>query len=355
MEKLLTLDEITLFPSELNNGYSNLSNFNYGVTNEADKISSLPIFTSPNPDIINENNCEYFSKAGIRPVIPRTVCLENRLNYCQYVFASFSIEEINENFLIRGKRSSNTYFFISIDNNLNGSDISILNISIQLKKVYGDQIIIMAGCIGNYKTYLQYSKAGIEYARVGCGSSSVVDSTKYGFYYPLASLIIDIFSYKSTSGVGLKCSKIVADGGINTPADIIKCMALGADYVMLGTQFATVLESAGQIYQKTTNKEFIKVDPSILNEKDTEILKLYRYYRGLSSNEIQASNLGVRLDDYMKSNIIKREDCEKRLIEITCNLSTWLNRFYDCSSNAFVLSNATNWSEFKKNSKYARI
>lgn len=357
MEKLLTLDEITLYPSELNNGYNRISNFNYGVTDSADNVTSLPIFTSPNPDIINEYNCEYFSKAGIRPVLPRTISLENRLNLCQVVFANFTLEEINENFLVRGKRASNTYFFISIDS-LNGADINILNMAIQLKKVYGDQVVLMAGCIGNYKTYLSYSKAGIEYARVGCGSSSSVRTDKYGFYYPLGSLLIDIYSYRATSGIGLKHSKIVADGGINTPADIMKCFALGADYVMLGNQFATVLESAGQILQKKMNgskAEFIKVDPSILNENDIKLLDLYRYYGGLTKNELQASLLGYSsVEDYLKDGV-RHEDCERNLIKITCDLNTWLSNFYNCSSNAFILSNATNWEEFRTNVKYARI
>ena len=40
MEKLLELDDIILYPSELNNGYQ-INKYNYGVLDDIDKISNL--------------------------------------------------------------------------------------------------------------------------------------------------------------------------------------------------------------------------------------------------------------------------------------------------------------------------
>jgi GMP reductase len=47
-----------------------------------------------------------------------------------------------------------------------------------------------------------------------------------------------------------KTSKIVADGGFREYSDIIKALALGADYVMLGSILNKCLESSGDTYWK---------------------------------------------------------------------------------------------------------
>ena len=43
------------------------------------------------------------------------------------------------------------------------------------------------------------------------------------------------------------CTKVIADGGIRNYNDVIKALALGADYVMIGGLFATFIESAGEV------------------------------------------------------------------------------------------------------------
>ena len=81
MEKLLELEDIALYPSELNNGYQ-VSKYNYGVLDELDKTTSLPIFTSPSDSVVDRNNWRVWSKEGIRPVLPRTENIDIRLDGC---------------------------------------------------------------------------------------------------------------------------------------------------------------------------------------------------------------------------------------------------------------------------------
>ena len=61
----------------------------------------------------------------------------------------------------------------------------------------------------------------------------------------MASLVADTYMVKRE--IRGKC-KIVADGGIRGYGDIIKALALGADYVMVGSVFSRMLESEGDIY-----------------------------------------------------------------------------------------------------------
>ena len=55
-------------------------------------------------------------------------------------------------------------------------------------------------------------------------------STQTSVHYPMASLLDEISKIKGKT-------KVVADGGISGYSDAIKCLALGADYVMMGKVF----------------------------------------------------------------------------------------------------------------------
>jgi IMP dehydrogenase len=61
---------------------------------------------------------------------------------------------------------------------------------------------------------------------------------------------------------------IVADGGIKTAGDAVKCFADGADFIMLGSLLAGTDESPGQILSTNDGKKF-------------------KVYRGMASPEAQ--------------------------------------------------------------------
>lgn len=64
-------------------------------------------------------------------------------------------------------------------------------------------------------------------------NSGCLTSTNTGVHYPMASLISDISDLRPKN---YKC-KVIADGGIGTYSEVVKCLALGADYVMCGGIF----------------------------------------------------------------------------------------------------------------------
>ena len=360
MEKLLELDDIILYPSELNNGYQ-INKYNYGVLDDIDKISSLPIFTSPSDAIVDRNNWRIWSKEGIRPILPRTEDINIRLDGCQYIFAAFSLPEVKEHFISRGKRNSQYQFRVCIDCG-NGGDIEIFNISTQLKKIYGQQINIMAGNLGNPKTYIDYCKAGIDYVRVGISSGSLVDYNRYGFYYPMAQLLIDIVGIRNTSCIGLKPTKIIADGGINNAVDILKCIALGADYVMCGRQFVRLIEAAGSIGRKSettdTYEEISKEEASrLLSKLGPKESKLKRLYCGNTTYEIQAKRAGYsNIDDWMDGGCkTKPTDSRTEWVTVNSTIKEWIVDMYDKFNYAFAMSNAVDWKTYKQNIKYGRI
>lgn len=357
MEQQLSLDDIMLQPSTLNSGCHRES-YNFGVIDPSTNTATLPIFTSPMDSVIRKENWKVWSNVGINPVLPRTENLDIRLEGCQYIFTAFSLKEIKQNFIEKMPKNIQGQLKLCIDCG-NGHDVEIFNQATQLRKIYGPKVNIMAGNIGNEKTYIEYCRADIDYVRVGISCGSLVDTSKFGFHSPLASLLMNIKGVKS-SCTGFKLTKIIADGGINSHADILKAIALGADYVMIGRQFVKLVEAAGEIYQKTLTtegKNFLDiVSPDILKDEKPENYKdlnLQRLYCGNTSLDMQARRDGYDTVHDWKG-AIKPCDSTTEWVSITSNLESWLSTMYDVFSYGFTMSGATNWDEFRKNIKYCR-
>ena len=350
MEKLLGLSDIALVPAQLNQGRLD-GKYNYSIKDLYDGTVSLPIFTSPMEAVVNEANWGIWNENGIRPILPRTSDIKIRLEGCEYIFAAFGLKEVQENFL-SFKRNSSRQFKICIDTG-NGHDIELLNAAINLRKIYGNQVIIMAGNIANPKVYIDYCSKGIDFVRVGMTTGSLVDRSKYGFEYPMASLLLDIKGLRNTSCVGLKHTKVIADGGLYDPADMLKALALGADYCMCGRQLAKLAEAAGPVYsrvkdgsgaehhEQVNTSEIIKMSQAEMQDR-----KLKRMYSGNTTYDIPARRDGYE-DAHDWGGKKKACDATSRWVDVDENLSSWLARVYDVFAYGFTMAGATNWDEFK--------
>ena len=357
MEKLLDFVDIALIPSEKNGG---VGKYDFGVADLVDKTKSLPIFTSPMDSIVSERNWKVWSDQGIRPILPRTTPLEIRLEGCQYIFAAFSLKEVAENFLSR-RPSGTGPFRVCIDPG-NGHDTKLFEIGKALKAAYGPGINLMGGNIGNPKTYSEYCKTGFDYVRVGMTGGSLVNHSAHGFAYPQASLLIDTLGIKNTSLMGLKHTKIVSDGGITGPVDILKAIALGADYVMVGREFAKLVEAAGQIMRKNEDGVLEPIEKgemaANLTEEELRMSGLVRLYAGNTTYEMQAKRGGFEdIHDWLGAPGMKRNMSDARVdtVKVVKTLKTWLEDMYQTLNYGFTMSGAKDWETFKSNVRYVRV
>lgn len=211
----------------------------------------LPIFTAPMTCVINELNFNHWKNNGIIPILPRTSLPDwkDKVNFiCSGSWVALGLEDFER--LISDPLDQSLFKFGKIRILLdiaNGHMSKVLDLCKKIKSIYGESIELMSGNIANPDTYSDYCNAGIDYVRCSIGSGAgCLTTSNTGIHYPIASLLEEINNRKAILGTKAT-TKIIADGGIRNYSDVIKALALGADYVMIGGLFTSILESASEL------------------------------------------------------------------------------------------------------------
>lgn len=109
--------------------------------------------------------------------------------------------------------------------------------------------VILGNCV-TYEVTLNLMKAGAAAVLVGIGPGAACTSRGVlGVGIPQATAVADCAAaredfYRETG----KYVPVIADGGLITGGDICKCIACGADGVMIGSPFARAAEAPGRGY-----------------------------------------------------------------------------------------------------------
>ena len=333
--------------------------------------NKLPIFVAPMSSVIDLNNAKIFAFNKLNVVIPRTINLEDRLNVCEEYFIAVGLNEF-ENTILTLNLENRKPIKVCVDV-ANGHMKKLIDLCTYAKNRFGNKIIIMAGNVANPLTYYDYARAGIDYIRLSIGSGSAcTTAAKAAIYTPMASLIDECVSIKKNVERDRRnyksIPKIIADGGFNNYDDIIKALALGADYVMCGKIFAQCEEACGEKLQKflysdgtykyLNHYDAIKAKAYIDKKNDfsnvlstkiyinktsepypiTAFNEIYRNYYGMSTKKAQ-KEMG-------KENLHTSEGIEK-MVTVEYSLLGWIDNFIDYLRSAMSYCNATTLDAFK--------
>lgn len=285
----------------------------------------LPIIVSPMDTVVDENNVRLFDENDLLVCTPRG-CKSNE----SYHFKSISLEEFE--LIVHSEEIVNGKILVDIDN-------GHLEILFNLCKKYAeinDISNLMIGNIANPKTYKKFAEIGVGYVRVGIGAGSgCLTSANIGIHYPIASLVNECYNIKNCNYFE---TKIVADGGFKNYDEIIKALALGADYVMLGDILNKSLESCSDV--KLFNKiKISKILAMVIWEFVPKMRRFfYKDFRGMSIKEEKRK---------WNKSVIKTSEGIVKTNKVEYTLDEWCENFEDCLRSAMSYTNSKNLEEFK--------
>ncbi|MDF2529657.1 MAG: guaC [Gammaproteobacteria bacterium] len=259
-----TFDDVLLIPAY--NHYESRRMVDISMTDRTGKLSlDLPIMTA-NMDTITEHNMANFvgSKGGIG-VLHRFMSIPDNIaefKKCQHkVFVSVGCSDAE---LERAKALSDAgaeYFCVDVAH----AHAKYVGKTLKQLRDMFPNACIMGGNVATYAGADYLSSCGADIIKVGIGGGSVCSTRiKTGFGVPT------LFSVQDCARVD---RSIVADGGIRTAGDVVKALAFGADFVMLGGMFAGTRPTPGAPITKPDGKKV-------------------KMYRGMASQEAQADFMG---------------------------------------------------------------
>lgn len=260
----LTYDDVLLVPGL--NGQGSRANVSLEQWDRSKRFHLKIPFISANMDRISGfEMCDFMESVGAFGAMHRLMPLEANLQEFEKsrknCFVSIGC---NEKGLERAEVLYNAGArFINLDI-AHGHSTDMKYTLEELKKRYSD-LFVMAGNVATLDGAQYLYDHGADMVKVGIGGGSACTTrVKTGFGVP------NISALQECSKV--KCS-IVADGGIRNPADVVKALAFGADFVMLGSLLAGTDQSPGEIIDEGTPQA-------------------RKIYRGLDSRETQMDWFG---------------------------------------------------------------
>jgi isopentenyl diphosphate isomerase/L-lactate dehydrogenase-like FMN-dependent dehydrogenase len=324
MNKKFDFKDITLVPETISSINTR------SLINILTPDGKLPLFVSPMDTVVDEENYNLFLNEKLEVCLPRGV-------HGGETFSSVSLDEF-EKMLVWYEEEDYSQDTINILVDIaNGHMVKLYELTkkfTEIRKSPNHRLIV--GNIANPKTYEKFAEIGVDFIRVGIGGGSgCLTSANTGVHYPMGSLINECYQIKKTGNYE---TKIIADGGFRNYDDIIKALALGADYVMLGGVLNKTLESCSQT--KLFNRFPISRENSeVLWELFPKLRKyLYKEFRGMSTKEVQKK--------WGKEKLTTSEGIVKTN-QVEYTLSSWVENFEDYLKSSMSYTNSTNLEEFK--------
>ena len=283
----------------------------------------LPLIAAPMPDVCAGKMASSLSKLGGLGIIHRFLTIENQLSEIALVEKRNQLgcaigvtgdwKERFEKLYANGIRM----YCLDIANG--GNQLVADSIHWLRKQTKTDPIKIIAGNVAAAETFTWLAEVGADAIRVGIGNGSIcTTSIETGIGQGQVSAIVECVHAREEKKLS---ALIIADGGIRTPGDMSKALALGADACMLGSALAGTEESPGEVIKYRG--------------------QLYKRYVGAASFATKMSN------DYVEG--------EETLVPYKSRVEKVVKRFSDGVRSSMAYMNARTLQEFRENVSFVRL
>ena len=213
-----------------------------------------------------------------------------------------------------------------------------------LRSKYPEKIIV-AGNVCTYEGVNMLTDLEIDIVKVGIGGGSACTTRiQTGIGMPQLSCVLECVeecqAYNKTSfniyyeydHPKLKKSFILSDGGITCPGDLAKAFGAGADFVMIGGEFAGHDENPGEI---------------VIDEKTG---KCYKSFYGMSSTYAMKNN-------YAANNNTNYRSSEGRELKVPYKgaLKNTIENYLGGLRSTCTYTNSANLEELATNTKFIMV
>tara|TARA_Y100000592_G_scaffold99069_1_gene173930 strand:- start:2491 stop:3528 length:1038 start_codon:yes stop_codon:yes gene_type:complete len=309
MKQTLSFDDVLLVPQSSDINSRSEVSLERKIT---DVSFNLPIISSPMDTVTETDMALKMFKAGGLGIIHRYNTIQEQTAMVGDIRNTLEEEQSQQVNSISAAIGTSGDFFERAQELYNvGARILCIDVAHghhklvknAIKKIRGQwdsNVAIIAGNVATKEAYLDLSEWGADAVRVGIGGGSICSTRiQTGHGVPTFQSVYDC---KYTDGAA-----IIADGGIKTAGDIVKALAAGADFVMLGSMLAGTEESPGSVFAASNGKR-------------------YKVYRGMASVEAQVAWRGnARSLEGVSTTIPFKGSVEKILSNLAMNIRSGLS------------------------------
>lgn len=305
----LTFDDVLLTP-----GYTDFSRRDIDLsTNLSKRIKlKIPLISSPMDTVTESALAIKLAQLGGIGIIHRNLSIQDQVS---------EIEKVKKKKLLVGGAVGTSKGFekrieaialagadVVVVDSAHGFTKNVIETVVYIKNKYPD-LDVIAGNIATGEAAEALIKAGADGLRVGMGPGAICTTRIIsGMGVPQISALFDVVKVTKKYRI-----PVIADGGIKYSGDMIKALAAGASTVMMGSFFASTLESPGKVVELSEN-EVPSRFRSIL--KGGQKKYSFKEYRGMGS--IGAMEKGARTKvedeyhgkDYYKDKVLVAEGVE---------------------------------------------
>lgn len=245
----------------------------------------LPFFASPMDTVSGEKMAKSLSDLGAMAVIHRYCSIADQARMVREGGVCAAAVGVSGDFFERAQEVVKAGAAVICVDVAHGHTKMMKDALEKLRKAFPDYHL-MAGNVATPEAYFALSQWGADSVRVGIGTGSPCSTTiQTGFGKPLFQSLYDISQARADNlrearymaWAAAPQAQVIADGGLRTGGDVVKSLAAGADFVMLGSMLAGTDEAPGEIIDRGGKK--------------------FKGYRGMASKEAQLEWRGFYSSD----------------------------------------------------------
>jgi len=300
-DPIFTFDDVLLVPSY--NHYESRKDVDISSTDRNGKLKlNIPVLSSNMDTITEDTMANFMGDKGGAGVLHRFCTVEENVamfKKCKHTtFVSVGCSEKDLERVAALRDAGAQYFCLDVAH----AHAKYVGRTLKsLREMLGDNACLLAGNVATYAGADYLASCGADLIKVGIGGGSVCTTRiKTGFGVPTLSSVRECARVDRS---------IVADGGIKAAGDIVKALAFGADFVMVGGMLAGTRPTPGKVETTVDGKKV-------------------KSYRGMASREAQEDYIGSMSEwktaEGVATTVPYREDEEKIIADILGGLRSGL-------------------------------